>query len=214
MSILRPSGKRTASNITGSVNLGDVNGDLIQIYNDGPLPPELTLPWRTATKDSDIFALLEWRTRLSDLVGRDEDLNELLTWARTGAGISARFLTGPGGAGKSRLAAETAQILANEGWSAGFAPLEGKASYPYAEQGAFLIVDYPEENREAVTTVLKILGRTPSTDEHSLRILLVSRERRDQWQSHIQDAHASSAFNAGPIAIENVQSANDAYTVY
>ena len=88
------SSKRSASKITGCVNLGDVNGDLIQIYSDRPLPPELSLPWRDATEDSSIFALLEWRTRISDFKGRDNELNEVLTWARSGSGISAGSWTG------------------------------------------------------------------------------------------------------------------------
>jgi hypothetical protein len=74
------------------------------------------LPWRELPDDPDaVFALLSWHARLAPLTGREKDKDTLLRWARQGRNARIRLLSGPGGVGKSRLAAEVAEALRAEG---------------------------------------------------------------------------------------------------
>ena len=94
----------------------------IHIHTDGSAEArEPFLPWRELPDDPEaVFALLSWRARLAPLAGRDKDKDTLLQWARQGRNARIRLLSGPGGVGKSRLAAEVAEALRAEGWTAGF----------------------------------------------------------------------------------------------
>ena len=101
--------------------------------------------------DLDIYKLLHWESGLTTkLVGRDRQRQDLLDWAGESLPVErprVRFLTGPGGAGKTRLAAEVARALTEIGWTAGFIALGQKFVLPARRNGLFLIVDYPEERR-------------------------------------------------------------------
>ena len=105
-----------ADTVAGNVCLGDVSGTLIQNFNQGTPPAEPSLPWRDLPAEPDVFRLLSWRTRLvRRLIGRDTERAALLDWARQASNQPAvRLLTGPGGSGKSRLAAEVADGPAAE----------------------------------------------------------------------------------------------------
>ncbi|GAB4051452.1 tetratricopeptide repeat-containing protein [Catellatospora paridis] len=59
--------------------------------------------------------LLNARHRVVPFSGRDDELARLRRW-RDGRGMSAMWLHGPGGAGKTRLAAEFADMSAAAGW--------------------------------------------------------------------------------------------------
>ena len=80
---------------------------------------------RRATTD---LQLLLTDLRETDLVGRDDDLAALEVWLRADAEIAVRCLTGPGGAGKTRLAIELCERAEKaNAWRAGFARQEGLA---------------------------------------------------------------------------------------
>ena len=68
--------------------------------------------------------LLHWRRRLTDLLGRDDELAALKAWAQGGAEASqAQVIVGDGGVGKTRLAMELADWLrVNQHWRAGALP--------------------------------------------------------------------------------------------
>jgi len=62
----------------------------------------------------------------------------------------AWLLSGDGGAGKTRLAAEAASRLSADGWAAGFVPNDFRER-PFqlpTDKGLFLVLDYPEERPE------------------------------------------------------------------
>src|SRR6516164_5383508 len=97
-----------ARDIAGCIVVGGNSGIVYQIYNGGALPEPPSLLWDNdlpATAPFEIFNLLRWSTRLSQqLIGRDREKQDLLDWAGSGRDLRIRLLTGPGGAGKTRLA--------------------------------------------------------------------------------------------------------------
>lgn len=204
------SGNRvTARNINGNAIIGDVNGIVIQTRIVGPSPEPLSLPWRELAAGPEglgIFNLLTWRSRLSQtLVGRKDDQTRLLSWARTDPRpIAIRLLTGPGGAGKSRLAAEVADELRRDGWSTGLVSLDKVTSLPLATAGLFIAIDYPEANREAVEQLLSAVGRLENSPV-KIRLLLVSRQSMTWWRDDLIAARASELcdgqdIDVGPLA--------------
>jgi hypothetical protein len=139
-------------NIRGNVvvivsNDGTIN--INQSYGGSSLAFPPTVPFAAALPRAEspfeTFDLLSWKSRLSqDVVGREEETLALTKWATTGPRLRMRFLVGPGGAGKTRLAAEVAWRLCEQGWLAGFAALDRETTLPLSERGLFLLVDYPE----------------------------------------------------------------------
>lgn len=162
-------------------------------------PPKL--PWFTLNKparpeDFQPFSALSCWARLQDgkpvaaLTGRDTEREMLLDWAKSGPGVRVKVVTGEGGFGKSRLAAEVAATLAREGWAAGlYQPHSDKdraGALPRPRRGLFLILDYPEESRPRVRAMLesaKALG--PVT--YPVRLLLLTRQDSQVWQAMIDE---------------------------
>ncbi|MEO1405876.1 MAG: tetratricopeptide repeat protein [Pseudomonadota bacterium] len=133
----------------------------------------------------DHFAALDWKHQLiEDLVGRENDKKAVLDWAQDPAKKSSvRLISGPGGSGKTRLAAQVAKELAKRGWSAGFlrADLSRQPMISVSQKGLLLIVDYPEERSEQIE---RLLADVRETYRRPIRILLLSRfeasERRNR----------------------------------
>ena len=81
------------SDISGIVVMGDVRGDVGQFGKRKA--KELTIPWTELQADQSELAWLDWRTRLSDFIGRDAEKDELIAWAKQKEPmILARFITG------------------------------------------------------------------------------------------------------------------------
>jgi hypothetical protein len=107
-----------------------------------PRPSEPLLDWFTLdqafdNEEPDIFRALRWDYGLVDrLYGRQEDLRAIILWAEGGANTAtARLVTGEGGSGKTRLAAEAATQLRKKGWTAGFLPRNGSCLFDVSEKG-------------------------------------------------------------------------------
>lgn len=122
--------------------------------------PELPLPWRTKLQPgAGVFEYLQWRTALSPFGGRAEEIGTLLDWVEADRKISAKFLIGEGGTGKTRLAAELATKLRDKGWAAGFPDFRTGNVYLAKKKGTLLIIDYPEEQLEGVRAIFSELSR-------------------------------------------------------
>jgi len=169
-----------------------LGGGQITLPSDGGLPslarpklPKFDLKDAIDENGVDLFRVLRWDYGLvSKLHGRDQELGHILNWARTGGNAaSARLITGPGGAGKTRLAAEAARRLVEEGWTAGFIPSDAQ-SRPFSIRkgtGLLLILDYPEERSQETEWLFRLwadLVEAPCP----LRLLLLSRRGFDEWQ--------------------------------
>ncbi|MCB1058097.1 MAG: hypothetical protein KDD11_21570, partial [Acidobacteria bacterium] len=105
---------------------------------------------------TDPLVWLEWRSQLvPKLIGRAGEYGELRRWAEGGeAGVRMRLVHGPGGTGKTRLAAELARELVTRQWAAGFSDLEAGFEFERGENGTLVLVDYPEERRPRVRELL------------------------------------------------------------
>jgi hypothetical protein len=89
-------------------------------------------------------------------------------------------VSGPGGIGKSRLAAEVCEALRGKGWTAGFVRPNDPVVVPLRRAGLFPIVDYPEEHPDEVRTLLREFASRELGDV-PLRLLLLSRQSGDRW---------------------------------
>src|SRR5579871_127797 len=139
----------------------------------------------------DVFRLLDWKYRSTPFIGREAEQQELLDWAQGKDAIRVRFVFGPGGAGKSRLANETAEALREKDWSAGQIFLDSPYALPLTGKGLFLLVDYPEGYRSQVRDLLQRLSHL----EHPpipIRVLLLSRLGIKGWDTTISSANATS----------------------
>jgi hypothetical protein len=165
------------------------------------------LDWQTSPRDlSEVFALLSWRTRLAPHpIGQDQQLQSLIAWATNNAsGPRMRFLTGEGGSGKSRIAAELAQRLRDDhGMSAGFLKLERGVDVP--QRPTLFILDYPEERREFTRKLLAELAAHP---EWTARLLLLSRRPLDQWDDDIDAANVRHLVDQQHFAIPTLDDAD------
>jgi tetratricopeptide (TPR) repeat protein len=146
---------------------------------------------------SNVFALLTWRTRLVPLIGQDEQLHGLVRWASATTGPKIRLLTGEGGSGKSRIAAELAQTL-NDHYTmtAGFLKLDRGVAIP--KRPTLFILDYPEERRDFTRTLLKDIAAHP---EWPVRLLLLSRRTLNEWDDDIDAANVRHLVNQQHFAI-------------
>ena len=115
-------------------------------------------------------------------LGREQSAVELQAWCRGADPFGLRVVTGDGGAGKTRLAAELATRLMRDGWDAGFADKNspGGATRLEPERPMLLIVNDADVNVELasglVTTLANQVSAPPS------RLLLVARHVGAWWQ--------------------------------
>ncbi len=172
----------------------------------GPPPSALRLDFHE-TLGSDPLAWLEWRGQLvPELIGRESEFQNLKRWAEKGErGVRVRLVHGPGGAGKTRLAAEVANALRKKWqWQAGFTDLEQGFNFERGGRGTLVLVDYPEERRPQLRELLEGLHTRPKGER--TRILLLSRRDAEFWQQEIDAARVTGFFDA-PIFLEPLEGA-------
>jgi Trypsin-like peptidase domain len=127
--------------------------------------------------------------------GREDLLGQLKTWCVTPGGFSVRLLTGPGGQGKTRLAAELGRRMADEKWAVLRVAVVDSADYhPLAvlDAPALVVVDYAEARSGQVGEVAEKLAQSP----HPTRLLLLARSV-GEWQHDLASASPALAM-AGP----------------
>ncbi len=142
--------------------------------------------------EPDLFAALQWKYSMAPtLQGRDAELQSILDWADDGNNtISVRLLSGGGGSGKTRLAAEAAKHLRDRGWVAGFVPRNAKAGQAFETslRKFLLIFDYPEERMDVVKDLFdSICDISDSLVDFPIRILLVSRREWADWADLLRE---------------------------
>src|SRR4051812_17171326 len=99
---------------------GAVNAD-IHIFASGD-PLYLLTSWQPEPRSDPAWLrelpsrMLNARRAVVPFTGRDTELAALHTWRDTGPRLGVRWLHGPGGQGKTRLAAQFAADSARAGW--------------------------------------------------------------------------------------------------
>jgi tetratricopeptide (TPR) repeat protein len=184
-------------------------------------PSDLQVSWQELEADEpDPFALLSWQTRVSNFRGRDDEMTDLEQWAMAREPVRVKFITGEGGAGKSRLAAEFAdRMQIRHDWAAGFVDLRNPRSFNVRGAGNLLIIDYPEEYIENVSEIFRDLARIDQTELTAgdqifrIRVLFITRQRINDWQRIINDNNAASLVNKIPIVLDSLdlEAAHDLY---
>jgi hypothetical protein len=180
----------SANNARGNFAVGE---NVTQIYLQGnenllgvtatePSLPFAPLHDAFEGAEPDIASLLRWRYRLVEtLYGREQEIDDIKAWANSDReDILVRLVEGEGGSGKTRLGAEVAESLRNEGWSAGFLARSGSLIHPAGRKGLFLIVDYPEEQPERIKALIDSIRSCPQPG-YRLRFLLLSRRSYEEW---------------------------------
>ncbi|MFG1942133.1 hypothetical protein [Nonomuraea sp. NPDC048826] len=156
--------------------LEDVSGDERVVLLPELLEPVAVQP----PEDCPDWSLPAARHAVVPFVGRKAELAALRTWAAGPEPVSAALVTGPGGAGKSRLAVELGEELAAAGWDTGLlteASLVGPLSDPAVRLDALrptlLVLDFPEPSAALAAE----LARRLAGHRHNprVRLLLVAR---------------------------------------
>ncbi|MFD0579543.1 ATP-binding protein [Dactylosporangium darangshiense] len=166
---------------------GVINADLHVFQDRGPVyllteyrPTPVPLPAGLPAQPS---RLLNARFRVVAFTGREQELAELSRWRDVqGLRLSVRWLHGPGGAGKTRLAAELADASVVKGWkvvTAVHGP--GSIQLPPGSQdmrtdnaaGLLLVVDYAD--RWPLSHLTWLMSNAMLHRDVPTRVLLLAR---------------------------------------
>jgi tetratricopeptide (TPR) repeat protein len=145
--------------------------------------------------------LLQARFRVVRFLGRLAELDDLMGWCSLPEmRFGTRLITGPGGAGKSRLAAELCSRLTHRGWRAGFLSASARDDEEIVFGNPTLIViDYADTDVERVA---RLTGRLlQRTDGPPVRLLLLARARGAWWTTYLALEPLAEAFSGHEIAL-------------
>lgn len=203
---------------TSRVKLGRVE---LSLGDDVDLFP-FRMDWHEKPKLIDdegktaVFAAMHWRSGLSQLHGRVEEYRKLWDWALDESKfVKTMLISGPGGAGKTRLAAEVVRnLISKKNWKGGFL-LDGYDKTPcvYNGNGAgvVFVIDYPEEKTDVVKEILASAGN-PVTYSRPIRIILLSRENRTAWLKTLNKIELDR-FDETPLDLKRYVSRDDALEI-
>jgi tetratricopeptide (TPR) repeat protein len=158
----------------------------VSLFPLAPLPPS---PGRVARAPSRLLAA---RHQVVAFTGRLAELDRLAGWRDDRAEVSVRLVHGPGGQGKTRLAARFAHESAAAGWTVAAAThgsdpsaqvaarrAGGPAQLQVAGQGLLLVVDYAE--RWPTQDLLRLVADHLGAGGGRVRVLLAARPAGSWW---------------------------------
>ena len=166
------------------------------------LEPGYLKPAPGATRSP--LQLIKARTGIVPFTGRDK-LTELTDWANKQPGegredLAVAVVTGVGGSGKTRLAAELCSKLEENGWVAGFVPKTTELSeaeliwLTRVESHLLLVLDYAEEShKEELTRLLRRLRERGAPT----RVVLTARSAGAWLDDLLEDDVLSGAMAQG-----------------
>ena len=131
-------------------------------------------------------------------------MSALLSWAQSANAIRARLVSGPAGAGKSRLAADLCQRLRDRSWSTAFVSLDpgDQLLVQASTEGTLIVIEDPEQHSDAMRTLLRDVARLGEANGNRLRLLFLSRQNVGYWQSYFDEAQTSRidhSIDLGPL---------------
>ncbi|MCX7279492.1 MAG: tetratricopeptide repeat protein [Burkholderiales bacterium] len=135
--------------------------------------------------------------RSTPLLGRDVEMASLRSFLQDARPISVRVMVGSGGSGKTRLALDLCDSLAQEGWNTGFATgaeldrfvAQQNLSTWRWQKPTLVVIDYAAAKAETLKTWLSELAdrsQPAPYPSHPLRLLLLERHADPQggwWQT-------------------------------
>ena len=153
--------------------------------------------------------LIKARTGIVPFTGRDK-LTGLTDWANAQPGegredLAVAVVTGVGGSGKTRLAAELCSNLEKNGWVAGFIPKTTELSeaelawLTRVESHLLLVLDYAEESRRA--DLADLLHRLRERGAPT-RVVLTARSAGAWLDDLLEDKALSGAMAQGLFRVE------------
>ena len=116
--------------------------------------------------------------------GRDGDLDTLQAWCLNGTAPALRLITGAGGSGKTRLAAEACVRMAGQGWQAGFADPKapgGRAQLEF-DRPTLLVIDDADLNVPLLADLVRTVSYWPPGTP-PVRLLLLARHTTGWWDT-------------------------------
>jgi len=116
--------------------------------------------------------------------GRDGDLDILQAWCLNGTAPALRRITGAGGSGKTRLAAEACVRMAGRGWQAGFADPKapgGRAQLEF-DRPTLLVIDDADLNVTLLADLVSAVSYWPAGGP-PVRLLLLARHTTGWWDT-------------------------------
>ena len=195
------------------VDIGSLRGTMVapqSVYappRARVLEPGYLKPAPGATRSP--LQLIKARTGIVPFTGRDK-LTELTDWANAQPGegredLAVAVVTGVGGSGKTRLAAELCSNLEKNGWVAGFIPKTTELSeaelawLTRVESHLLLVLDYAEEShKEELTRLLRRLRERAAPT----RVVLTARSAGAWLDDLLKDDVLSGAMAQGLFRVE------------
>ena len=192
------------------VDIGTAVTDVIHAVTGtrAPKPCQRWDFWRRHPEKPDVFKLLSWHVRLTKLYGRNGEIDELLAWAcQEGDEPRVRIVTGPGGIGKTRLAAELCDRLWQGGWEVAF--LDRQKDMAPTGLGTLWVVDYPEEKQRELGEFFRTLGAR-RTGSIPVRVLMLSRQPEEWWSNNaeVRGARAAHLFDTFDLKLVGLGAAD------
>ena len=166
-------------------------------------PPYRPLPAGLAFATAPVRLLLA-EHGIVPFLGRQQLLDDLQAWCDpTPASLRVQVLTGGGGSGKTRLAAELCLRLQGAGWDAGFADAtspDGQTRLGF-ERPTLLVVDDADLQVQLSANVLSKLAVQPQRP--ALRLLLLARSQGAWWeQLTTQTDGLAEDYAAPPLSLQ------------
>jgi hypothetical protein len=154
-------------------------------------------------ENSSLIGLLDPHREVTGFVGRNAELGELLAWCADGQDAPVRLVTGPSGAGKTRLAVEFAHRMRARGWRTRWlGPADGsdgQTTAPAAwivQRKSLVIIDAADARSELAELLTELVRAQPQA-----RILLLATDA-GSW--------CDQAELAGPVAHALITAARSA----
>lgn len=146
-------------------------------------PTGLDAPYWQIEPGLGSLEILRPRYGLIPFSGRNQEIDTLTEWCDTEISGAVMLITGDGGEGKTRLAAELAHSLAIRGWTAGFltetASTDDINSILSGPGPKLVIIDYADTRLEQTEYTAAVSSRASDTT----RVLLLARQRGSWWQT-------------------------------
>jgi hypothetical protein len=157
------------------ISVSEVLRDVERSEHEPRLPLDLEM---TAATDG-LLRFSPYNSRVP-FSGRRAELAELRQFMDAPVGFSWWLITGDGGMGKTRLAAEHCMRMRMLGWRAGFLPVGVALNYSVMtrwqpQTPTLIVVDYLMQRADRIRGLISRLARIPRTTA-PIRIILLERE--------------------------------------